>query len=51
VGQVSYYLDGGSNMTGVRNTGNPLPNPDAIREFAVQTNNFRRSTAATPPAL
>ncbi len=40
VGQVSYYLDGGSNMTGVRNTGNPLPNPDAIREFAVQTNNF-----------
>jgi hypothetical protein len=27
-------------MTGIRNTGNPLPNPDAIREFAVQTNNF-----------
>ena len=40
VGQVSYYLDGGSNMTGVRNTGNPLPNPDAIREFRVDTNNF-----------
>ena len=40
VGQVSYYLDGGSNMTGVRNTGNPLPNPDAIREFAVQANNY-----------
>jgi hypothetical protein len=40
VGQVSYYLDGGSNMTGVRNTGNPLPNPDAILEFAVQTNNY-----------
>jgi len=40
VGQVAYYLDGGSNMTGVRNTGNPLPNPDAIREFNVQTNNF-----------
>jgi hypothetical protein len=40
VGQVSYFLDGGSNMTGIRNTGNPLPNPDAIREFAVQTNNF-----------
>jgi len=40
VGQVSYYLDGGSNMTGVRNTGNPLPNPDAIREFAVQSNNY-----------
>lgn len=40
VGQVSYYLDGGSNMTGVRNTGNPLPNPDAIREFRVDTSNF-----------
>src|SRR5580704_16598106 len=40
VGQVAYYLDGGSNMTGVRNTGNPLPNPDAIREFNVQTNNY-----------
>jgi outer membrane receptor protein involved in Fe transport len=40
VGQVSYYLDGGTNMTGLRDTGNPLPNPDAIREFNVQTNNF-----------
>jgi hypothetical protein len=40
VGQVAYYLDGGSNMTGVRNTGNPLPNPDAIREFRVDTSNF-----------
>jgi Carboxypeptidase regulatory-like domain/TonB-dependent Receptor Plug Domain len=40
VGQVTYYLDGGLNMTGVRNTGNVLPNPDAIDQFAVQTNNF-----------
>jgi outer membrane receptor protein involved in Fe transport len=40
VGQVSYYLDGGINMTGVRNTGNVLPNPDAIDQFAVQTSNF-----------
>ena len=40
VGQIAYYLDGGSNMTGIRNTGNPLPNPDAIREFRVDTNNF-----------
>jgi hypothetical protein len=37
---VAYYLDGGTNMTGVRNTGNPLPNPDAIHEFRVDTNNF-----------
>ncbi len=40
VGQVAYYLDGGTNMNGIRNTGNPLPNPDAIREFRVDTNNF-----------
>jgi outer membrane receptor protein involved in Fe transport len=40
VGQVSYYLDGGTNMTGVRNTGNVVPNPDAIDQFNVQTNNF-----------
>ena len=40
VGQVTYYLDGGLNMTGVRNTGNVLPNPDAIDQFVVDTNNF-----------
>ena len=39
-GQVSYYLDGGLNMTGLRNTGNAIPNPDAISQFDVQTNNF-----------
>lgn len=40
VGAVSYYLDGGVNMTGLRNTGNILPNPDAIQEFRVDTNNY-----------
>jgi outer membrane receptor protein involved in Fe transport len=40
VGQVSYYLDGGLNMTGLRNSGNSIPNPDAISQFNVQTNNF-----------
>jgi hypothetical protein len=39
-GQVSYYLDGGLNMTGLRNSGNLNPNPDAISQFDVQTNNF-----------
>lgn len=39
-GSVSYYLDGGTNMTGIRNTGNILPNPDAIQEFRVETNNY-----------
>lgn len=37
---VSYYLDGGINMTGLRNYGNPLPNPDALQEFRIETNNF-----------
>jgi outer membrane receptor protein involved in Fe transport len=40
VGQVSYYLDGGINMTGVRDTGNVIPNPDGIDQFSVETNNF-----------
>ncbi len=39
-GSVNYYLDGGINMTGLRNTGNILPNPDAIQEFRVQTNAY-----------
>ncbi|MEP7270377.1 MAG: carboxypeptidase-like regulatory domain-containing protein [Acidobacteriota bacterium] len=32
-GTVNYYLDGGSNTNGLRNTGNSLPNPDAVQEF------------------
>lgn len=39
-GSVNYYIDGGNNMTGLRNTGNILPNPDAIQEFRVQTNSY-----------
>ncbi len=39
-GSVNYFLDGGSNMTNLRNTGNVLPNPDAIQEFRVQTNSY-----------
>ncbi|GGG71530.1 Oar protein [Edaphobacter dinghuensis] len=39
-GQVSYYLDGGLNMTGLRNSGNAVPTPDAISQFHVETNNF-----------
>jgi hypothetical protein len=40
VPMVSFYLDGGLNMTGIRNYGNPLPNPDALEEFRVETSNF-----------
>ncbi|HMT06633.1 MAG TPA: carboxypeptidase regulatory-like domain-containing protein [Pyrinomonadaceae bacterium] len=39
-GSVNYFLDGGNNMTYLRNTGNILPAPDAIQEFRVQTNAY-----------
>jgi hypothetical protein len=38
--QVSFYLDGGMNINGIRNYGNQLPNPDALEEFRVETSNF-----------
>jgi hypothetical protein len=40
IGSVNYYLDGGNNMTGLRNTGNVAPNPDAVQEFRITTNNY-----------
>jgi hypothetical protein len=39
-GSVNYYLDGGNNTGGLRQTGNVAPNPDAIQEFRVVTNNY-----------
>ena len=39
-GTVAFYLDGGNNITGMRNYGNPAPNPDAIEETRVDTNAF-----------
>jgi hypothetical protein len=38
--EVSFYLDGGPNINGIRNYGNQLPNPDALEEFRVETSNF-----------
>ena len=38
--EVAYYLDGGNNITGMRNYGNPSPNPDAVEEFRVETSAF-----------
>ncbi len=40
MGSVNYYLDGGSNVSSLRNTGNTPPNPDAVEEFRVDTNNY-----------
>src|SRR6185503_14500877 len=39
-GSVNYYLDGGSNTNGLRNTGNVAPNPDAVQEFRVTTSSY-----------
>jgi len=38
--EVSFYLDGGINMSGIRNYGNQVPNPDALEEFRVETSGF-----------
>lgn len=37
---TNYVLDGGSNNDHYSNAPNPMPNPDALQEFSVQTNNF-----------
>jgi hypothetical protein len=38
--EVSFYLDGGLNINGIRNYGNQIPNPDALEEFRVETSDF-----------
>ena len=38
--EVAFYMDGGNNITGMRNYGNPSPNPDAVEEFRVETSAF-----------
>lgn len=37
---TNYILDGASNNDNYTNAPSPLPNPDALQEFSVQTNNF-----------
>jgi hypothetical protein len=37
---TNYVLDGGQNNDHYTNAPNPMPNPDALQEFSVQTNNF-----------
>ena len=38
--QVNFRLDGGEHMDTWFGSGLPYPNPDALQEFTVQTNNF-----------
>jgi len=37
---VEYNLDGASNQDTYTNVNNPYPNPDAVQEISVQTNNY-----------
>ena len=37
---TNYILDGASNNDNYNNAPNPYPDPDALQEFSVQTNNF-----------
>jgi hypothetical protein len=37
---ANYILDGAQNNDHYSNAPNPMPNPDALQEFSVQTNNF-----------
>ncbi len=37
---TNYVLDGAQNNDPYNNAPNPMPNPDALQEFSVQTNNF-----------
>jgi len=37
---TNYVLDGSNNNDHYSNAPNPMPNPDALQEFSVQTNNF-----------
>jgi outer membrane receptor protein involved in Fe transport len=36
----NWMLDGGDNTSSLRNYGNPVPNPDAVQEFRVVSNNY-----------
>jgi hypothetical protein len=48
---VNYQLDGGSNRDPYLNVNNPFPNPDALEEFSVQTNNFSAEHGSATGAI
>jgi Carboxypeptidase regulatory-like domain len=47
----SFLLDGGDNTSPLRNYGNDVPNPDAIQEFRVITNNYSAEYGRTVGAV
>ncbi len=44
-------LDGGDNTSTLRNYGSPVPNPDAIQEFRVVTNNYSAESGRSVGAI
>ena len=51
VGTVNFQLDGGNNTAGLRGTGNPAPNPEAVQEFRVITSNFSAEYGRYPAGV
>ena len=51
VGTVNFQLDGGNNTAGLRGTGNPAPNPEAVQEFRVLTNSYAAEYGRYPAGV
>jgi hypothetical protein len=51
VGTVNFRLDGGNNTAGLRGTGNPAPNPEAVQEFRVITNSYAAEYGRYPAGV
>ena len=48
---MNFQLDGGNNTAGLRGTGNPAPNPEAMQEFRVITSNFSAEYGRYPAGI
>jgi hypothetical protein len=51
IGTVGFQLDGGNNTAGLRGTGNPAPNPEAIQEFRVITSSYTAEYGRYPAGV
>jgi len=51
IGSVNFQLDGGNNTAGLRGTGNPAPNPEAVQEFRVITNSYAAEYGRYPAGV
>ena len=49
--RVNFQLDGGNNTAGLRGTGNPAPNPEAVQEFRVITNSYSAEYGRYPAGV